>query len=121
MNLEQLFNDFSQQEIEKRNKEQAKKAKMHSLRCQWCENTFRKLSFLMDKGIRLESHCNAEFPYLAVKSPSGWAFIDITSEHVWKEEDLNDETFYLHSNTSAFPCKSRIGWESIMKEVSKWI
>ena len=75
----------------------------------------------MDKGIKLEAHFNHEFPYVAIKSHTGWAFIDIDSEHVWKEEDLNDDTFYVHSNTNSFYPKSRVGWESIMKEVSKWV
>ena len=121
MKLEQLFNDCVQKEIDERKKEEIKKAKMYDLRCKWCEETIEKLSFLRGKGIRLEAHPDCEFPFVAIKPSNGWAFIDITSEHVWKEEDLNDETFYVNSNTGSFPAKSRVGWNSILETIAKWI
>lgn len=121
MQLEQLFNDCTQREVEQRTKEEQKKNKQHQLRCQWVSENIEKLSFLKDKGIRLQAHYGSEFPFIAIKPQNGWAFIDVDTMHVWEEKDLEDETYYVCSNTEAFAPKTRVGWDKIFEVIAKWI
>ena len=117
MELEQLFNHCAQQEVDKRTKEEERKEHLLELRCEWCNRIFEELSFLQDKGFKLIFYYNSEFPYITISA--GFLFVDITTEHIWKDEDLNRERFYVHSN-GALPFKTLIGLEDVIKEISKW-
>lgn len=121
MELKDFFNECAINEINKRTKEQELAKKRIDLRNQWCDIALEKLSFLKEYGFRISAYRDCEYPYVSVKAPRGWAFADILTEHILEEDDLSDNDFYVCSNTSICPCKSRITWENYIKAIAKWI
>lgn len=122
MNLENLFNECADKEMNKRKREQELNAKRIALRYQWCANAMEKLSFLLERGFRMKVYQGLEFPYVLINAPQGFAFAHLESEHVYEEEDLNANAFYARSNMPyIFPLKSKITWEQFVKELVKWI
>lgn len=121
MSIEQLFNAYADQEVARRRTEQSEYNHRISLRREWIEGIYKDMLFLVHRGFKVDYHSCVSEPYIHITAPRGFGFVDISSKHIWDDEDTKAGTFYVYSNNSSFPLKQRISMEQVIKVISAWI